>query len=170
MPQEDAARRRAAAAAEANRELGYSDSEDDILDSDDEALLRDPELEAIQERRRKQLMQQQAKVAENRIKGHGEYQMIPEDQFLTAVTKSKYVVCHFWHRDFQLCKVLDEHLRKIAYKVHRIDGRCGWPASSDGTSWCVQAVNTRFISMDVEKAPFFVSKLQVKVCARSVCL
>jgi len=33
---------------------------------------------------------------------------IAEDEFLPEVTKSKYVVCHFYHREFLRCKIMDK--------------------------------------------------------------
>jgi len=50
------------------------------------------------------------------------------------------VVVHFYHQDFTRCKIVDMHLRKIAY----LHPEC------------------KFISLDVEKAPFLVNKLQIK--------
>ena len=36
--------------------------------------------------------------------------------FLEAVTKTDNVVCHFFHRDFERCKLLDKHLSILARK------------------------------------------------------
>ena len=36
--------------------------------------------------------------------------------FLEAVTKADHVVCHFFHRDFERCKLLDKHLSILARK------------------------------------------------------
>ena len=56
------------------------------------------------------------------------------------VTKSQYVVCHFYHNDFERCKIIDMHLKKIA-PVH---------------------TEARFITMDAEKCPFFIQKLSIQ--------
>jgi thioredoxin-like negative regulator of GroEL len=56
------------------------------------------------------------------------------------VTGSKYVVCHFYHKDFERCKIVDMHLRNIAR----------------------QHAEAKFIYLDAEKTPFFVQKLQIK--------
>mmetsp|Transcript_3069 Transcript_3069/g.6351 ORF Transcript_3069/g.6351 Transcript_3069/m.6351 type:complete len:214 (-) Transcript_3069:30-671(-) len=72
---------------------------------------------------------------------HGEYMEISQDEFLPAVTRSKFVVCHFYHKDFQRCKLMDTHLRTIA-PLHP---------------------ETRFVTINAEKAPFFVTKLGIKV-------
>lgn len=73
--------------------------------------------------------------------GHGGYDEVTQDDFLPAVTKSKYVVCHFYHPEFQSCKVVDKHLSLLARKH----------------------LATRWIKIDATKSPFFVGKLQVKM-------
>ena len=82
---------------------------------------------------------QQKELQENKTKGHGEYTEIKEDEFLPIVTKTKRVVCHFYHKDFERCKIVHMHMRKIA----------------------MEHLETRFIYLDVEKAPFFVAKLAI---------
>lgn len=72
-------------------------------------------------------------------KGHGQYREITEQEFLPNVTGSKLVICHFYHKDFERCKIVDMHLRNIA-KRH---------------------TEARFVYLDAEKAPFFVQKLQI---------
>ena len=77
----------------------------------------------------------------------GEYNEIKEDEFLNIVTKNKFVVCHFYHPEFQRCKVVDQHMKAIC-KYHQ---------------------ETVFITLNAEKAPFFVQKLAVKVLP-TICL
>jgi thioredoxin-like negative regulator of GroEL len=81
------------------------------------------------------------------IKGHGKYQEITETEFLPNVTGSKFVVCHFYHKDFERCKIIDMHLREIA-RTH---------------------VEAKFIYLNAEKAPFFIQKLQVQVLPTIIC-
>ena len=38
---------------------------------------------------------------------------IKQDEFLDVVTKSTRAVVHFYHREFQSCKVADMHLQKM---------------------------------------------------------
>ena len=57
------------------------------------------------------------------------------------VTGSKQVICHFYHKDFERCKIVDMHLRNIA-KTHP---------------------EAKFIYLNAEHSPFFVQKLQVQV-------
>lgn len=70
-------------------------------------------------------------------KGHGQYTEITEEQFLPLVTKTKFVILHFFHKDFERCKIIDMHLKAIAMKH----------------------TETKFARIDAEKCPFFVTKL-----------
>ena len=70
----------------------------------------------------------------NKINGHGTYTEIIEEEFLPLVTKSTFVIVHFYHKDFERCKIVDMHLRKIAH-IH---------------------TEARFCTLDAEKAPFFI--------------
>ncbi len=74
-------------------------------------------------------------------KGHGEYQEVSEGEFLPAVTGSSHVVVHFYHNEFERCRILDKHLTAVAKKYFR----------------------TRFVKVHAPDAPFFVTKLAVKV-------
>ena len=57
------------------------------------------------------------------------------------MTKTQYCVCAFFHKDFERCKIVDMHLQKI----------------------CKEHLETRFISLNAEKAPFFIQKLQIQM-------
>ena len=86
-------------------------------------------------------------IIENKAKGHGQYTEIKEEEFLQNVTASKFCVVHFYHADFERCKIVDMHLKKIAH---------------DHTE-------AKFMTMNAEKAPFFVQKLQVQMLPEIVC-
>lgn len=77
---------------------------------------------------------------ENQAKGHGEYREIVEDEFLKECTSSVRVVVHFFHGDFERCKIMDKHLRVIAPKHD----------------------SCKFVSINADKAPFFVTKLAIR--------
>ena len=62
-------------------------------------------------------------------------------EFLDTCLKNKRVVCHFYHNDFERCKILDEHIKKIAN----------------------EHPETLFIRINAEKTPFFTTKLNVRV-------
>lgn len=44
----------------------------------------------------------------------GSYQEVAEGDFLEACTKAGRLVCHFFHREFERCKILDRHLTDLA--------------------------------------------------------
>ena len=73
------------------------------------------------------------------MNGHGQYNEITEEQFLPQVTGSQFIIVAFFHKDFERCKIIDMHLNKIAME-HK---------------------ETKFVRIDAEKCPFFVSKLNV---------
>jgi thiol-disulfide isomerase/thioredoxin len=119
------------------------EEEDESADSseDDEFFKDDPEIELIRQRRLDQLRQQQTQEALHKSLGHGQYRTISQDEFLTECTgQSIYVAVHFFHRDFERCKIMDHHLQIIATKH----------------------IRCKFVRIDAEKAPFFVDKLQVR--------
>lgn len=45
--------------------------------------------------------------------------------FFAEVTKSKYVVCHFYHPSFERCKIIDKHMEPLATSVGRERGGKG---------------------------------------------
>lgn len=116
----------------------------DSLDSDEDFNLDEDAggiLDALKAKRLREMKKDAKKIIENKAKGHGQYTEISQDEFLPTVTGTKHVVCHFYHRDFERCKIIDMHLRQIA-KDH---------------------LETRFVCIDAEKAPFFITKLAIKV-------
>eukprot|EP00292_Cryptomonas_paramecium_P014296 CAMPEP_0113674436 /NCGR_PEP_ID=MMETSP0038_2-20120614/7414_1 /TAXON_ID=2898 /ORGANISM="Cryptomonas paramecium" /LENGTH=236 /DNA_ID=CAMNT_0000591009 /DNA_START=153 /DNA_END=863 /DNA_ORIENTATION=- /assembly_acc=CAM_ASM_000170 len=104
-------------------------------------LLEDDELEALQAQRIAEMKAEAMRLLENERKGHGQYSLVPEQDFLKEVTTSEKVVCHFFHGDFQRCKIIDKHLGII----------------------CRKYKEAKFIKVDAEQAPFFVTKLKIKV-------
>ena len=103
-------REREAAIIEANRQkenlIRQKDDDGSDIDSDDD-LLCDPELEDI---RRKRMAKLKAKVVKKqvaKVKGHGDYKVIQETEFLKEVTTTKRVICHFYHKDFERCKIME---------------------------------------------------------------
>jgi thiol-disulfide isomerase/thioredoxin len=115
-----------------------SGSEDDSdFDDDDD----DPVLEAFRQRRLAQLKKAQIKLAENKARGHGEVRTISQDEFLPECTgSSEFIAVHFFHKEFERCKLMDHHLKKIA-PLH---------------------LSCKFVRIDAENTPFFVAKLNIK--------
>ncbi|GAB2226919.1 hypothetical protein Droror1_Dr00008717 [Drosera rotundifolia] len=88
-----------------------------------------------------ELMDKEAEKREAKVRqGHGEYREVTEGEFLGEVTTSDLAICHFYHKGFYRCKIMDKHLKSLAPKY----------------------IDTKFIKLDAENAPFFVSKLSVK--------
>ena len=125
-----------------NDEEAKDDSDSDFNDDESASYL-----EQIKEQRMKEMKAKFTQDQENKIKGHGVYSEIAEDEFLPTVTKSKFACVAFYHMDFERCKIIDMHLQKIAFKHHE----------------------TKFVKLDAEKCPFFVQKLQIQVLPTIVC-
>lgn len=115
-----------------------SGSNNEEVDLDD--LMDDPELEKLHADRIAALKTEAEKRQALKKQGHGEYREVTEGDFLGEVTGSEKVVCHFYHREFYRCKIMDKHLKSLAPKH----------------------LDTKFIKLDSENAPFFVAKLGVK--------
>lgn len=134
---------------------GDSDDEDggaaeEEEDSDEEYLRdldADPELAKIRAARMNDIKAHYQERAEALKKGHGELTEIVQDDFLPRITASKRCVVHFYHNDFHRCKIMDKHLRIIAHNH----------------------LETLFLVINAEKAPFFCSKLKVQVLPTVIC-
>jgi hypothetical protein len=116
-----------------------SQREDAMLDEDREE--DDHEIRLLRERRLRELRAQQAELTQSLARGHGEFTEVSQDEFLPVVTSSKRVICHFYHSDFPRCHIMDHHLAALAPRH----------------------VEARFIKVNADRAPFFVSKLTVRV-------
>mmetsp|Transcript_11269 Transcript_11269/g.12761 ORF Transcript_11269/g.12761 Transcript_11269/m.12761 type:complete len:330 (-) Transcript_11269:53-1042(-) len=116
------------------------DGSDDDDDSDCEFDDDDQILEAIRHKRLNELRKAQMKEVENKAKGHGEVRTIAQDEFLSECRSGDYVAVHFFHKEFERCKIMDHHLKKIAN----------------------QHLSCKFVRIDAEKTPFFVVKLKVQ--------
>ncbi|CAB9526647.1 Thioredoxin domain-containing protein 9 [Seminavis robusta] len=129
---------RAMVARQVDKEENSDDSDDefdDLLEDDD------PILEAIRQKRLLEMKQASVQHAENIAKGHGQYRTISQDEFLPECTgSSEWVAIHFFHKEFQKCLVMDHHLQRMA-RAH---------------------VTCKFLRIDAEKAPFFISKLNIR--------
>lgn len=108
---------------------------------DVEDLLDDPELNHLHEQRLAELKSEREKRQQMSHKGHGEVTDISEGEFLDVVTKTELVACHFFHKDFERCKIMDKHLKILAPKYFA----------------------TRFCKINAPDTPFFVAKLQVQM-------
>ncbi|KAH7105553.1 thioredoxin-like protein [Auriculariales sp. MPI-PUGE-AT-0066] len=73
---------------------------------------------------------------------HGHYtEITDEKQVIETTAKESACIVHFYHRDFDRCKIMDRHLEALAPRYFA----------------------TRFIRVFVENVPWLVNKLQVQV-------
>ncbi|KZF21306.1 thioredoxin-like protein [Xylona heveae TC161] len=123
-----------------------------VLDSakaeeDDEALFDALEddtaaLDAFREQRMQQLSSELSRAKDMRNESHGTYTEIKDEKALMDITtSSKLCVVHFFKPDFGRCGIMDGHLEVLAPKHF----------------------DTRFLKINVDNAPFLVTKLKVKV-------
>ncbi|KAF2095192.1 thioredoxin-like protein [Rhizodiscina lignyota] len=117
-------------------------------DSDDEdALINaleddDGALDAFREQRLQQLHAEFARAKELRSSDHGSYAEIKDEkQLMDITTSTKLCVVHFFKPDFGRCSIMDGHLETLTPKHF----------------------DTRFLKINVENAPFLVTKLKVQV-------
>ena len=108
------------------------------------------EIDSEEERIMQQEMEKRRKTAESKredmakkikTEKYGNYTEIIETEFLDTMLKNEKVVCHFYHKDFERCKIIDKHLQIIA-QSHR---------------------ETLFVKINAEKTPFFTAKLNIRV-------
>lgn len=112
----------------------------DNLDEDD--------MEAIRNRRIQAMKQLQQQKQEWLNQGHGEYtEITTEKEFFDESKKSKNLVCHFYRDTTFRCKIVDKHLAILAPKH----------------------LETKFIRINVEKCPFLVERLRIKVLP-TICI
>lgn len=114
------------------------------LDSEIERLdaLDSSDLEVIRQQRIAEMKKRSKQKQDWLANGHGEYTEIDgEKEFFSVCNKSEHVVCHFYKHDTPRCKIVDMHLKLLA-KKH---------------------VETRFIKLDVERAPFLTGRLKIRV-------
>ena len=115
-------------------------------DHDEDALVdeleNDDALDAYREQRLQQLHSELSRAKQMKNNDHGTYAEIKDEKTLMDITTStKLCVVHFWKPDFSRCRIMDSHLGELA-PVH---------------------LDTRFVRINVENAPFLVTKLKVHV-------
>ncbi len=121
-------------ASENKSKTKADDDEDEDEDNDGD---EDYELRLIREQRLRQIKNAHQEKIENIGKGHGQFREITQDDFIAEVTSSARVICHFFHRDFPRSEIMNHHLLKLSQRH----------------------IETKFIKIDAEKAPFFVEKV-----------
>ena len=116
----------------------YSD-EDELLDSLDD----DPAFEPFREQRLQQLHEEFNKAKHLRNQEHGNYTELKDEKALMDIvnTGAELCVVHFSKSDFHRCGIMNRHLEQLA-PLH---------------------FETRFLRINVDNAPFLVTKMNVKV-------
>ncbi|KAK7707320.1 hypothetical protein SLS57_009341 [Botryosphaeria dothidea] len=120
---------------------------DKTHDSDDEDALiaeleADDSFDGLREQRMQQLHAELARAKQMRNSEHGTYQEIKDEKALMDITTAtKLCVVHFFHADFNRCRIMDNHLETLTPKHF----------------------DTRFLRINVDNAPFLVTKLKVQV-------
>lgn len=131
------------------------DSRRNEADSDDEDALiaaleedEDQDLVAFREQRLQQLHAEVSRARTMKNQGNGTYtELKDEKSVMDLTTSNKYAIVHFFKPDFGRCGVMDRHLEQLATKHF----------------------DTRFIKINVENAPFLVTKLKVQVLPCVIC-
>ncbi|KAG8986151.1 hypothetical protein FRB95_003046 [Tulasnella sp. JGI-2019a] len=141
------------------REVEYDDA-DEEQDGDNEMsdselfaeLEKDDEddltLANLREQRMEALKSELTRARDLREQEHGQYtEIMDEKEVLKTSAREARCVVHFYHRDFRRCQIMDKHLELIA--PHHF--------------------KTRFFRVFVERVPWLVEKLQIKVLPCVVC-
>lgn len=119
-----------------------SDDEDTLLEELEKETESDPKLAHLREARIQQLSSDIARAKSLRSEGYGTYVDVKDEKTLLEITTShKKCIVHFHKTDFNRCRIMDDHLRTIAE----------------------QHLEARVVKINVENAPFLVTKLNVKV-------
>ena len=110
--------------------------------------LDEDDLEKLRHQRMKALKKSQQQKQQWQQLGHGQYEEIAvEKDFFDICKKSRNVVCHFYRDSTMRCKIIDKHLELLAAKH----------------------IETHFVKINVEKCPFLVQRLKIKVLP-TLCL
>ena len=122
---------------EAEKQQGEGLDDLEEIDSEEERIMQ-KELEKMRKTAESKREELAKKIKNDK---YGNYTEIIETEFLDTMLKNEKVVCHFYHKDFERCKIIDKHLQIIAPN-HR---------------------ETLFVKINAEKTPFFTTKLNVRV-------
>lgn len=124
--------------------LAVANAMEEKLDQEMKELdeLEDDEIERIREKRLQELKKKQDIRQEWLRNGHGKLNEINSDKdFFTEAKGAKKLVVHFYRNTTMRCKLLDEHLKKIAN----------------------QHLETKFLKLDVDKCDWIVERLNIRV-------
>mmetsp|Transcript_29378 Transcript_29378/g.30492 ORF Transcript_29378/g.30492 Transcript_29378/m.30492 type:complete len:240 (+) Transcript_29378:21-740(+) len=119
------------------------EDDDDIfkMDEDEEKLMQGIREKRLMEKGMKPKARDRSREKKPLKYKYGEYREILESEFLDTLLKNEKVVCHFYHDEFEKCKIMDKHLTEIAFEHSE----------------------TLFVKINAEKSPFFTTKLNIQV-------
>lgn len=131
-----------------NRATDSSDDEDALI-AELEDDNHDPSLDALREKRLEQLHAEISRAKSlKETPGHGTYQEIKDEkQLMDITTSTSRCIVHFMKPDFARCRTMDARLEVLAERHFEV----------------------RFLSINVENAPFLVVKLGIQVLPVVVC-
>lgn len=127
-----------------NVDLNPEDQEEDDIfkeDEDEQKILNEIKARRLMDQGIKPKARDRSREKKPSKYRYGEYREIDESDFLDTLLKNDKVVCHFYHADFEKCKIMDKHLIKIA----------------------LEHPETLFVKIDADKAPFFCARLTIQV-------
>eukprot|EP01013_Petalomonas_cantuscygni_P025131 TRINITY_DN46989_c0_g1_i1.p1 TRINITY_DN46989_c0_g1~~TRINITY_DN46989_c0_g1_i1.p1 ORF type:complete len:193 (-),score=47.29 TRINITY_DN46989_c0_g1_i1:251-829(-) len=110
--------------------------------------LDDDDLEVIREKRKAEMKKQMQQRAEYLAQGNGSYTDISEKDFFDLCKGPERIVVHFYRSTTWRCEIVDKHISELS-KIH---------------------LETRFVKVDAEKAPFLVERLKVWMLPALVCI
>lgn len=80
---------------------------------------------------------------------HGSYtEVANEKEFLKITTSTQKVICHFYHKDFRRCAIVDKHMQIVSQRHFQ----------------------TKFVKIDATQCHFLVEKLAIKMLPCVICL
>ncbi|KAI9448171.1 thioredoxin-like protein [Lactarius indigo] len=122
--------------------------------SDEDELFAELEAEIenddgpLREQGLKELQREMERMKQMREEMHGKYSELTDEKEVIRTSASEPLcIIHFYHNNFRRCAIMDKHLATLAPKYF----------------------NTRFLRVFVEKVPFLVEKLGIKVLPCVIC-
>jgi len=122
-----------------------------MVDEEIKALenLDEDDFEKLREIRKRKMIAAQKETQKNKLQGHGRYmELSDQKEFFDACKKSKQLVIHFYRPSTERCQIVDRHLDTLA-QTH---------------------LETRFVKINAEKAPFLVEKLGIIMLPTMMCV
>ncbi|KAH9045547.1 thioredoxin-like protein [Lactarius pseudohatsudake] len=102
----------------------------------------------LREQGLKELQREMERMKQMREEMHGKYTELTDEKDVIRTSASEPLcIIHFYHNNFRRCAIMDKHLATLAPKYF----------------------NTRFLRVFVEKVPFLVEKLGIKVLPCVIC-